>query len=95
MIADHGGKLKPVQFRHADVDQNDRYFVLEQVFQRFAAGGGDNEIFTELLENDLIGQKLGRLIVDQKDIYLFMVHHLLSPVSDAATCGWREAIALY
>jgi len=37
MLADHGGKLETVQFRHADVDQNDRNFVLEQVFERFAA----------------------------------------------------------
>ena len=75
MLADHGGELEPVEFRHADVDQNDGDFVLEQVFERFAPRGGDDEIFAELLQNNLIGQQLRRLIVDQKDVYLFMVHH--------------------
>ena len=76
MLADHGGKLEPVQFRHADVDQNDRNFVLEQVFERLAPRGRDDKIFAELLQNDFIGQQLRRLIVDQKDVYLFVVHHL-------------------
>ena len=35
----------------------------------------DDEIFAEFLQDHLIGQQLGRLIVDQKDVYLFMVHH--------------------
>ncbi len=75
MIPDHGGKLKPVQFGHADVDQHHRYFVLEQAFQCFTAGGSDKKIFTKLIENDLISQKLGRLIVDQKDVNSLVVHH--------------------
>ncbi len=37
MLADHRGKLEPVKFRHADVDQDDRDFVLEQEFKRFAS----------------------------------------------------------
>ena len=49
MLADHGGELEAVQFRHADVDQNDRNFVLEQIFERFASRGRDDEIFAELL----------------------------------------------
>jgi hypothetical protein len=63
-------------FWHADVDQNDRNFILEQVFERLAPRGRDDKIFAELLENDFIGQQLRRLIVDQKDVYLFVVHHL-------------------
>ena len=75
MLADHGGELKTVQFRHADVDQDDRDFIFQQDLERFAARRGDNEVFAELLENDLIGKQLGWLIVDQKDVHLFMVHH--------------------
>ncbi len=49
MIADHGGELEPVQFRHANVEQNDRDFILEQIFKRFAARSGDHEVFSKLL----------------------------------------------
>ena len=93
MLADHGGELEPVQLRHADVDQDDGDFVLEQKFQRLAPGSGDDQIFAKLLQDDLIGEQLRRLIVDQKDVYLFVVHHRASPVSGAATCVWRAAIA--
>ncbi len=31
MLADHGGKLEAVQFRHANVEQNDRDLVLQQI----------------------------------------------------------------
>ena len=75
MLADHGGEFEPVELRHADVDQDNRDFVLEQEFERFTAGGRDDEVFTELLQDDFIGKQLGRLIVHQKDVYLFMVHH--------------------
>ena len=75
MFADHGRELKPVEFRHAYVDQNDGDFVLEQVFQGFATGSGNDEVFSEFLQDYLVGEQLRRLIVDQKDIYLFMVHH--------------------
>ena len=68
MLADHGGELETVELRHADVDQDDGDFVLQQVFQRFAAGGGDDEVFAELLQDHLIGEQLGRLIVDQEDV---------------------------
>ena len=73
--------------------QDDRDLVLEQVFQRLAAGRRDDEVFAELLQDDLIGEQLGRLIVDQKDVDLFVVHHRVAPISDAATCGWRAATA--
>ncbi|OIQ65460.1 hypothetical protein GALL_529810 [mine drainage metagenome] len=76
MLVDHGGKLEAVQFRHAYVDQDDRNFVLEQVFERFTSRARDDKILAELLENNLIGQQLRRLIIDQKDVYLFVVHHL-------------------
>ena len=76
MFADHGGEFETVQFRHADVDQNDGDFVLEQELERFAARGGRDQIFAELLQDDFIGEQLRRLIVHQKNIYFLLVHHL-------------------
>src|SRR6267154_3549888 len=73
MLADHGGDLESVQFRHANVDQNDGDFVLEEEFERLPAGRGDHEILSKLLQDNFIGQQLGRLIVDQEDVYLVMV----------------------
>src|SRR3981081_739809 len=75
MLADHGGELESVQPGHANVDQNNRNFVLEQVFERFPSRCGGGEVFAKLLKNDLIGKQLGRLIIDEKNVYLFMVHH--------------------
>ena len=75
MLADHGGEFEPVQFGHADIDQDNGDFVLEQEFKRFASRGGGDEIFSKLFQNDFIGEQLRGLIVDQKDVYLFVVHH--------------------
>ena len=93
MLADHGRKLEAVELGHADVDQDDRDLVLEQVFKRLAARGGDDEVLAELLQDHLIGEQLGRLIVHEEDVDFLMLHHLVPPISDAATCEWRAAIA--
>jgi hypothetical protein len=37
VLADHGRELETVQFRHADIEQDDRDFILEQIFQRLTA----------------------------------------------------------
>src|ERR1700722_16235671 len=95
MLADHRGELESVELRHANVHQDDGDFVLEQIFQRFPTGSSSNEILSEFPENNLVGQQLRRLIIDQKDIYLFIIHHLLVPIIGAATCGWRGAAAPY
>ena len=49
------------------------------------------KVFAELLQYHFIGEQLRRLVVDQKDVDLFMVHHW-TPLSDAATCGSQAAI---
>src|SRR3984885_518469 len=77
MFADHCRKLEAVEFGHADVHQNHGNFVLEDIFQGFPPRGRHHEIFAELLEDNLVGEQLGRLIVNQKDVYLFMVHALV------------------
>jgi hypothetical protein len=49
MFPDHRGELKTVQFRHANVDQNNGDLVLEQIFERLAPGCRGNKIFSEFL----------------------------------------------
>ena len=44
MLADHRRELEAVELRHADVDQDDRDLVLEQLLQRFLAGRRLDEI---------------------------------------------------
>ena len=39
MLADHVGEFEAVQFRHADVDQDDRDLGLEQIFQGLLGRG--------------------------------------------------------
>ena len=86
MLADHRGQLKAVEFRHADVDQNDGDVVLEQELQRLARGRGFDQIFAELAEDHLVGQELVRLIVHQKNVD-FLGHG--GRPSDAATSAAR------
>jgi len=38
MFADHRGQFEPVQFRHANVDQDDGDVVLQQELERFPPG---------------------------------------------------------
>src|SRR5437588_1741334 len=78
VLADHGGEFEAVEFRHADIDQDDGDVVLEQELERFAAGGDRDQVLAEILENYFIGKQLRRLIVDQKNVDLLVFHHLLS-----------------
>ena len=75
MLADHGGEFETVELGHADVDEYDRDLVLEQEFECLAAGSRDDEVFAELFQNNFIGEQLCRLIVDQKNVHLFVAHH--------------------
>ena len=93
MFADHRGKFESVEFRHANVDQDDGDVVLEQELERFAPRRGRDQVFSEVLQNDFIGEQLGRLIVHQKNIDFLLVHHLPAQISGEATYGWRGATA--
>src|SRR5436190_12209558 len=95
MFADHRGELEPVQFRHADVDQDDGDIVLQQELERFASGRGLDQVLAEFLQDDFIGEQLRRLIVNQKNVYLVLVHHLFTPIGGVTTFGWRAAAARY
>ncbi len=94
MLADHRRELEAVEIGHADVDQNDGDFRLEQVLERLAAGRCLDQIFAELPQDHLIAQQLRRLIVDQQDIDLVVLRSFrLSRSSGAATCAAPTAIA--
>ena len=96
MLADHRGELKAVEFRHADVDENDGDVVLEQELQGFARRRRLDEIFAELAEDHLVGEELVGLIVHQEDVDFigrFLVHGL--PPSDAATSAARTGAVRY
>ncbi len=95
MFADHRGEFEPVQFRHADIDQDDGDVVLEQELERFASGRSLDQVLAEFLQDDLIGEQLRWLVVHQKNVYLVLVHHLHTPVSGVATFEWRAATARY
>src|SRR6185295_651766 len=59
MLADHGGQLETVEIGHADVDENDRDILLEQVSQCFLSTVGLDEIFAQAVQNRFVAQKLG------------------------------------
>ena len=94
MLADHGGKLEAVEVRHADVHQDDRDLRLQQVLQRLLPGRRLDQVFPELMQDDLVAQQLGRLVVDQQDVDLLVFRHGDVPsLTDAATCGARTTAA--
>ena len=56
MLADHGGEFEAVEFRHVDVEQDDRNFRAQQVFQRFTAGMGRDQVLAKRPEDRFIAQ---------------------------------------
>src|ERR1700682_1208513 len=90
MIAQHGGELETVKLRHADVDKNDRNVVLEQELQGLARRRGLDQVLVQLVKDDLVGEQLVGLIVNQEDVD-FLGHD--SSLSGAATSAARiEAV---
>ncbi len=77
MLANHLGELKAVEVGHANVDQDDRDLVLEQLLERRLAGSGLDQIFPEFLQDHLIRHQLGRVIIDQENTDLLVrVRHV-------------------
>jgi hypothetical protein len=71
MLTQHGGELEAVEFRHADVDENDRDVVLEQKLQGLARRRGLDQILVQLVKDNLVGEQLVGLIVDQENVDFF------------------------
>ena len=75
MLADHRGELEAVELRHADVDQQDRHVVAQQLIERLARRRRLDQVLVEILEDHLIGQQLGGLVVHQEDVDLIGFCH--------------------
>jgi hypothetical protein len=80
MLAHHRRELKPVEIRHADVDQHDRDVVFQQELEGLPGGSGLDQVLAELLQDDLIGQQLCRLIIHQEDVDPVICGHGLASV---------------
>ena len=94
MLADHRGELEAVELRHADVHQDDRDLVLEQMLQRLLAGRGLDQVLAQLAQDHLIGQQLRGLVVDQQDVDLVVLAIMRRFASSgAATCAAPTAAA--
>ncbi len=78
VLANHRRQLESVQLRHADVHQDDRDFLLEQLLECFPGGRGRHQTLAEVGQDRLVAEELGRLIVDQQDVDPFI--HRSSPL---------------
>ena len=93
VIADDLGKLKTVEIRHDDIDQNDRDLMLEELLQGLVRGAGPDDLFVQLLQDRFDAQQLRGLIVDKKYLYTFRHSIDHQGFSGAATCATPTAIA--
>ena len=87
MLANHRRQLEPIELRHANVDEDDRNLQLQKLLQCVAGGSGLHQIFSELTQNGLVAQELGRLIVDQQDVNLVVRGHRFSPLPGRSRSG--------
>ena len=84
MFADHRGQLEAVEFGHAYVEKHDRNVRLEKQLQRSTCGAGLDKVLAELVEDGLVAEQLGRLIVDQQNVDLRPLAHGASGASTSA-----------
>jgi hypothetical protein len=70
MLADHGCELEAVDLRHHHVDQDDGDVGLEQDAQRLVRRVGLDQVLAKLLEDDLVAEELGGLVIHQEDVDL-------------------------
>jgi len=68
MLSHEGSKLKSVDFRHADVHQNDCDVVMQQYSKSLARGIGLNEVLTQLAKHRFVSKQLGGLVVNHQDV---------------------------
>ena len=75
VLADHGGELETIQFRHADIDQDHRNVVLEKLLQSLATGRCLDQVLVDFAQDRLVAQQFPRLVVDEQDVDLVGVAH--------------------
>ena len=65
---DHGRELEAVDPRHADVEQDDRELVLEDVAQHLLAGLGEDDLEPGLAQHLLDGEEVARIVVGDEHL---------------------------
>src|ERR1700756_4056320 len=81
----HGGQFEAVELWHLHVDQNDGDVSLQQMLQSLASRGRLDEHLPKLIQDDLVTQELGRLIIDQQDVDGVAFAHGVSWLNGEAT----------
>ena len=92
MLANHRRQLESVQLWHTHVDENDGNIVFQKAFKGFPCGGRLDQIFSELLQNYLIGEQLCRLIVHQEDVDRVIRDHDLTRFSAVTSAARKGAV---
>src|SRR6202023_3481789 len=82
MIADHPSEFKTVEFRHADIADDDSDVLLEQVRECLRGGPRFDQVFSEALQCRLVAEELRRLIVDKQNVNRILGH--ISPPTGEA-----------
>ncbi len=65
---DHLGQLKPRHSRHADVEDEEGEFIVEQRMQRFFRGCRPNQPVIRIVQDSLQDGQIFRLIVNDQDV---------------------------
>ena len=91
VLSDQRCKLKAIELRHADIDEDDRNLILEKLLQRFFSRHRLDEIVTQRLQDHLIGEQLRWLIVYQEDVDLVLGGH--SDIHPFQRCSQRRKVA--
>src|SRR5262249_36947325 len=68
MLAYGTRQLEVVHARHADISENDRDIVLQQLSQGFLPGARLDEVLSQFAEHRFVRKQLCRLVIDQQDV---------------------------
>ena len=75
MVANHLRQLEAVEFRHADVHNDDGELGLEKLIERFPRRVRRDEVRVQPVENGAIAQELRGLVVDHEHIRAVIQRH--------------------
>src|SRR5207244_3339014 len=82
-LADQGGGLEAVYIRHLNVEKDHGKLVVQEVLERFAAGGRLDQVLAEVAEDRLQGDQVLGAVVDQQDVDLVRRLHFGSRATRA------------
>ena len=79
VLADELRQFKTIEFRHADVHQDDGDVGLQQVLQGFPTRTSLDQVLVQFTENHLITEQLGWLIIHHEDVDFLVLAHGMPP----------------